>query len=175
MIKTLVFDCETTGLLANSLLPLDRQPKIIEFSSLTLEEEKEEAFSKLFNPGFTLEKIITSITGLTDADLSAAPAFAERAKEIKTLIESADEVVAHNLSFDKAMIDNEMNRAGLAVKWPALVCTVEQSEHYLGFRLNLSKLHENLFGEVFSGAHRAGADVKALARCFREMRRRDDL
>lgn len=173
--KTLVFDCETTGLLANSLLPLDRQPRIIELSSLILEEEKEEAFSQLFNPGFTLEKIITSITGLTDADLSAAPAFAERAKEIKTLIESADEVVAHNLSFDKAMIDNEMNRAGLAVKWPLLICSVEASEWYFGFRLNLTKLHEHLFSEVFADAHRAGADVKALARCFREMRNRGDI
>jgi DNA polymerase III epsilon subunit-like protein len=89
---------------------------------------------------------------------------------LKKFIEGHDEVVAHNLSYDKSMVDCEMKRAGLTVDWPELICTVEATEHIKGHRLNLTSLHELLMGEAFSGAHRAEADVRALANCFRALR-----
>jgi hypothetical protein len=61
------------------------------------------------------------------------------------------------------------------VKWPRRICTVEQTQHIKGFRLNLSGLHEFLFGEKFSGAHRAKVDVAALVRCSSEMFKREML
>ena len=60
-------------------------------------------------------------------------------------------------------------------EWPRLCCTVENTEWLHGHRLSLSALHEELFGEPFSGAHRARTDVAALTRCYLELVKRGDL
>jgi len=170
--KTLVFDTETTGLIKNKLQPLERQPQIIEFFGLSMVDgEEESSINQLFNPGIKLEEIITKITGIKDEDLESAPKFKDHAVQIKEFIESHDEIVAHNLSFDRSIVDFEMARCKLKIQWPKLICTVEATHYMLGHRLNLSKLHELLFGEPFEGAHRAEVDVRALARCFNELRK----
>jgi DNA polymerase III epsilon subunit-like protein len=102
--------------------------------------------------------------------LADAPKFSEKAEELKALIESHDEVIAHNATFDMTMVDNEMKRCGLTVNWPTVICTVEATEFMKGHRLKLANLHELLFGEVFLGAHRAENDVRALARCLLQLR-----
>lgn len=170
--RTLIFDTETTDLIKNKLLPLDRQPHIIEFFGLSVDAEGHECNSleHLFDPGIILTDTIQRITGIKPEDLRGKPKFETHAEEMKKFIEGHDEVVAHNLSFDKSMIDFEMKRAGLTVEWPVLICTVEATEHIKGHRLNLTSLHELLLGEAFSGAHRAAADVRALANCFRCLR-----
>ena len=86
------------------------------------------------------------------------------------MIEGADEVVAHNLAFDKAMLDFEFMRLDTELKWPAMICTVEATRHLKGHRLNLMALYEMLFSERFTEAHRAENDVRALARCFLKLR-----
>jgi DNA polymerase III epsilon subunit-like protein len=173
--KTLVFDTETTGLVGNSLKSLDKQPKIIEFFGLSLNGASGIPYSSLFAPGGKLPDKISLITGITDQILEGAPAFADKAAEFKALIESHDEVVAHNAAFDQAMIDMEMRRCGHEVAWPRIICTVEASEFYKGYRMKLAELYEFFFGEKFGGAHRAENDVRALAKCFTEMRQRGDI
>lgn len=170
---TFVFDTETTNLIANSMQPLEKQPFIIELFGITLDDEGNELarFHQIFDPGIKIPAKVTEITGLTDKDVAGKPKFIAHAHEIKQLIESHDEVVAHNLSYDRSMVNFEMKRSGLTVDWPALICTVEATEHIKGFRLNLNALHELLFGEGFTNAHRAENDVLALARCFNELRR----
>lgn len=170
--RTLIFDTETTDLIKNKLLPLERQPHVIEFFGISVDMYGHEcnSFGQLFDPGVPLTDVITRITGIKPDDLRGMPKFSVHAAEIKKFIEGHDEVVAHNLSYDKSMIDFEMKRAGLTVEWPELICTVEATEHIKGHRLNLTALHELLMGEPFSGAHRAEADVRALANCFRALR-----
>jgi DNA polymerase III epsilon subunit-like protein len=171
-VRTLIFDTETTDLIKNKLQPLERQPHIIEFFGLSMDAEGHECNSlgQLFDPGIPLSDVTQRITGIKPEDLRGKPNFAANAAEIKKFIEGHDEVVAHNLSYDKAMVDFEMKRAGIEVEWPELICTVEATEHIKGYRLNLTSLHELLMGEAFSGAHRAEADVRALANCFRALR-----
>jgi DNA polymerase III epsilon subunit family exonuclease len=171
--RTLVFDTETTGLIKNMLPPLDRQPHIIEFFALSLDSagNELEKFHYLFNPGVKFEEKITQITGITPDMLKNEKSFSVIAQHILELIEVHDEVVAHNLSFDKAMIDVEMKRCGKKVKWPSLICTIEATEYIKGYRLNLNALHEMLFDVEFKDAHRAENDVRALARCFNELRK----
>jgi DNA polymerase-3 subunit epsilon len=170
--RTLILDTETTDLIKNKLLPLERQPHVIEFFGLSMDMYGHEcnSWSQLFDPGIPLSEDVQRITGIKPDDIKGKPKFGENALEIKKYIEEHDEVVAHNLSYDKTMIDFEMKRAGLKVEWPELICTVEATEHFKGFRLNLTSLHEFLIGEPFSGAHRAEADVRALAACFRALR-----
>ena len=170
--KTLVLDTETTALIKNKLQPLDRQPRIIEFFALSMNGEGEElgVTHELFNPGMPLDMKTTEITGLTDEDLKKAPSFNAHADRIIELIEEHDEVVAHNASYDKNVVDFEMKRLGKKIVWPALVCTIEATEYMKGHRMNLGSLHEFLFGEPFAGAHRAENDVRATARCFLKLR-----
>jgi DNA polymerase-3 subunit alpha len=174
--RALVFDTETTGLVLPSAAPLSRQPSIIEFFGVVVDEDGHsvEEYEQLIHPGQRISSEIEKITGIKNADLLACPRFPTVAGRIKALIESCDLVVAHNLSFDLTMVDNEMLKAGYDVAWPKRrICTVEVTEWMKGKRLKLQDLHQELFGEAFVGAHRARADAEATAKCFVELMKRD--
>ena len=175
--KVLCFDTETSGLQKNSAIRLEKRPHIIEFFGLTLTDLEETGkWESLFFHHKPLDEIITKITGITDELIKDAPLFYSKAQELKDHIESHDRVVAHNLTFDMAMVDNEMDRVNLKVKWPKdRICTVEQTEHINGHRLSLALLHEHLFGVGFPNAHRAENDVRALARCYVELVKRGEV
>lgn len=172
--KTVIYDTETTGLVTNSVVNIKSQPKIIELYALVLEDLVEiNSFHFLFNPGEVISEEITKITGITNEDVKDKPKFEDRAHILGSLFELHNEVVAHNLAYDKYMIDTEMLRCGIRLKWPRRICTVEATEYMLGYRLSLTALYDHLFQENFSGAHRAENDVKALTRCFIELRNRN--
>lgn len=174
--KALIFDTETTGLISNELLPLEAQPRVIEFFGVIVDDKGKELdrLEFLSNPGFKLDPIITKITGLTDSDLKGEKPFKENWPALKKLFSKANAVVAHNLSFDISILNFEAKRLGEEIPWPNIkICTVEKSEWLKGHRLNLTALHEELFGEPFTGSHRAKEDVLALKRCWIEMRKRE--
>jgi len=172
-------DTETTGLIANTGRALAIQPRVIELCAFVFNDKGKvmEAFDELFDPGEDISAKITEITSLTNDDLRGKPSFNDRASDVRSFLGKGDVIIAHNLSFDMEMIDNEMRRSELPdVDWPRKkICTVEQTRHIKGFNLNLGALHELLFGEKHENAHRAEADVKALARCYFELKRRGDL
>ena len=170
----LILDTETTGLIKSRLIPLEKQPEIVEFFGAVydLKSGKHVKKSKrpleieqLFRPTRPMTEEVIKIHGITNEAVAGAPSFKSKAAAIKKFIEEQQSVIGHNLSFDKEMIDLEMQRCGLVVAWPRLICTVEQTVHLKGHRLNLSALHNLLFGEPFANAHRARVDVDALARC----------
>lgn len=182
----LLIDTETTGLVENRSMPLDRQPEIIEFygvlADLDKKSKKRSVLHCLIKPSRPIpteegkgKKNIEKLTGITNDMVKDCPSFQDEFDKILTFIEAAPMVIAQNMSFDKDMLDIEFERLGITLKWPPLICTVEQSIHYLGRRLTLADLHEHLLGERFSGAHRAEADTEALLRCAIAMRKRGDL
>ena len=180
--KVFIFDTETTGLVKNTLSALSAQPYVTEFYGALYEAIPGEApilkdeIEFFCNVPVKLEEIITTKTGITNEMLAGEKPFYEYGRAVVSLIERADEVVAHNLSFDKKMIEIELERAGGSIRWPKIqTCTVESTEHLKGHRLNLSALHEFLFGEPFSGAHRAKVDVEALSQCYFELVRRGEI
>jgi len=178
MKRTLVFDTETTDLVANSLISDTKQPHLIEFYGCVVDDGGKliEELEFLCDPGVVVTEEITRITGIKTEDVFKQPKFKERAKSVWELIRSCDSVVAHNLAFDMSVIDIEMKRIGMQAIWPKRrICTVEETEWFKGYRLNLNALHEHLFGEKFEGAHRAKVDVTALVRCFNELRIRGDV
>jgi DNA polymerase III alpha subunit (gram-positive type) len=174
MIVVLI-DCESTGFINNHVIKLDRQPEVIEFygcrADLDTGEILEEV-DQLIKPVTQISEKITEITGITNAMVENAPAFAEVLPAVKSLLESAPMVIGHNLSYDQELLDIEFEKQGQRVNWPKKVCTVEATEWVKGYRLNLSALHEMLFGEKFEGAHRAKVDVMATMRCAVELHRR---
>jgi len=176
--RHLIFDTETTDLVHNSSRPLAKQPQIVEVFALVLGDDlqEQETFHQYFDIGKPLPDITKKITGITDEMVKGAPAFAAAYKKYQAVIESCAVVVAHNLSYDMAVTNFEFERIGQTVKWPSRrVCTVEATEHIKGYRLNLGGLHMELFGEAFTGAHRAENDVRALARCYVELVKRGEV
>lgn len=174
----LVFDTETTGLIANSAIPLAKQPRLIEYYGALIHDDGtlHSELEFICNPGVAISDEIKRITGLSDTDTAGQPSFSHYASAVQKQIEQADGVVAHNLSYDMSIVDNEMQRLGSSLVWPdRRVCTVEATQHYKGFRLSLQALHEHLFGEGFPSAHRARHDVGALIRCWKELVSRDDV
>jgi len=69
------FDTETTGLVQMRLVPLDRQPEITEFFSVSLETEKE--YGTLIKPTQPISDKIKKITGIDDELVADAPGFRE--------------------------------------------------------------------------------------------------
>lgn len=184
--RALVFDVETTGLPKNRTVKLNLQPEIIEFAAFMVNLKTGKVLkkyqtlikpSKLLSdtPAFGEKKTITQITGITNEMLANAPSFKDVSKDIFTMIQKAPVAIAHNLSFDAEMLDIEAERLKYELKWPRKICTVEATIAMKGFRLNLTKLHLELFGEPFEGAHRAQGDVEALTKCCIELFKRDIL
>ena len=178
--KYLIFDTETSGLIKNSLIPIEHQARLIEFFGHIVDEDGQthEELEFMVDPGIPISDEITKITGIKPEDVIGKPRFIAEEGRVRAIIGRADAVVAHNLSYDWDIINTELRRCGTAdkVKWPVVrICTVQETEWIKGHRLSLSALHEHLFGEPFAGAHRARVDVAALTRCFLELKQRGDL
>ena len=177
--RALLFDTETTALIDNHLLPLDKQLYVVEWCSQMVDlgtGKVLQVLEHIIKPPIPLPEDTTRITGITPELLEGKPPFAAVAAEIKQCIEAASCVISHNFSFDKEATEIEYERLGQKVQWPILqLCSVEQSVHYRGYRLSLTNLHEHLFGQPMKEAHRARTDVEALTRCAVEMFRRGDL
>jgi DNA polymerase-3 subunit epsilon len=173
-----IFDTETTGLLDSRLIPLPRQPHIIEFYGALVDLDEPDPIPKweldtLLNPGVPISAEITRITGIDDAMVKDAPTFAEFAPLLRSAFHASHRTIAHNASFDIEMLSIEYARLDSPDPLPAYnICTVEQTVHLKGHRMTLQALHEHLFGERFKEAHRARTDVQALIRCCIELRKR---
>jgi len=165
-----VFDTETTGLFSSGLLDNDKKPELIEFMAIKYDLEKEEIIKEydfLVKPRKSISKESVDITGITDEMVKDALPVEERIAEIKEALENSEAVIAHNMSYDREMIETEFNRCNAKIKWPRLICTVEETMCIKGYRLTLTDLHKEILGEPFAGAHRARHDVEALLRCVK--------
>lgn len=194
--KYFIFDTETSSLLTNSLRPLTKQPHIIEFYGCVWDTERPH-FSDvgqpipvpgseiefLCKPPVAMDEDAIKTHHISEAMLENAEPFAFYASDVQRALETADAVVAHNLSFDWQMVENEMRRCGRTVAWPwRRICTVENTEHLRGYRMSLGPnkkgepgLYRYLFGHDFPEAHRAKPDTMALLRCFVELLNREVL
>ena len=163
--RSIVADCESTGLTLPSVSDLVKQPHITEFACAVIEDGKLlSEHSWLLNPGIPLSAEITKITGLTDAMLKDQPTFNEVLPMIKELFGKADQLFAHNAPFDCALLTYELQRAACTdFPWPsAIICTVQEFIFEFGFRPKLTELYERKIGKPLAQKHRALSDVQAL-------------
>lgn len=183
--KALLLDTETTGLIDNRSIPIDQQPEVIEFYACLADLKKGKVLKELHSlvkpsrplagamaSGGRKTKTISEITGIDDSMLISAPPFEKIAKDVFYFIESSPLVIAQNASFDKEVLDIEAERLKKEIKWPPVICAIEQTIHLKGYRMKLSDMHEYLLGKSFTGAHRAKADTLALMRCCTELVKR---
>lgn len=176
--KATVFDTETTDLVTNRTLRLDRQPEVIEFSACYVDldtGEEIEWLDHLIKPKSNLREKTTKITRITDEMIASSPPFSDVADSIFNFLERGDAVIAHNFAFDRSVMDIEAERLNRTIAWPHGLCSVEQTMWIKGARLKLEDLYFELFKVRFAGAHRARNDVKALVDCCVELRKREAL
>lgn len=173
-----LFDTETTDLVHNTLLPLQQQPRIIEFYGVLLDKylNRVNEIEFLCDPGIPISEEVTKITGIKNEDVAGLRRFSEHAGSVVEMLSSADEWVAHNLSYDEFVVEVELKRAGIVMPVPkSKVCTVEATEWIKGYRLKLGDLYEHLFEEPMGEAHRARNDVEAMVKCFCKLRQQGDI
>lgn len=176
--NTLLFDTETTDLIKNSLVGLNKQPKIIEIYGHIIDDDYNviSEFNYLINPNERLSAKTIEITKIEDSMLIGKPLFRNISDQFQDFVSNADLIVAHNLKYDTSVINFEYARLNKKIKWPNnFLCTVESTEHLFGYRLSLSDLYEYLFNEKFKDAHRAKNDVIALTKCFIELKKRGEI
>ena len=161
-----VLDVETTG-----FSPKD--DRIIEIAAVKCSNDQIIDRLQLFvNPEKPLPDKITKITGITEADLFAAPIFADVAE---TLISFIDDLpfVAHNARFDAEFIDAELERYGLVYAFEC-IDTLSMSRDAFPRLENykLSTLIEALELGDEPQKHRAMSDVEATHRLYIKCRDR---
>lgn len=167
--RVVVFDTETTGFVLPGLVDLDKQPKIIELGLVIVEDGKVvEDYNWLINPGIPIPADTIKVHGVTDEMVKDCPDFASVWNEFASgYINGADAVVAHNLPFDKSMVDNEVQHLTgqpFGCGWPAIqICSVQEFVHEFGRRPKLTELYERYMGMPLAQTHRASDDAKALA------------
>jgi len=171
MAVRLLFDTETTGLLKSDVNDINEQPYIIEFYACKIDDDYNliDEYETFIKPPIPITPQITKITGISEEMVKDAPDFKAAYPEIAKFFFGVDEMIAHNLPFDRSMIANELIRINKLINFPWPIkhtCTVEMSMGIEQRRLNLTSLHQHATGKPLKDAHRARNDVFGLVRCY---------
>ena len=170
----IVFDCETTGLLAPIAAGSPYQPYLIELYAIKFDMNLNRLgeYAILVKPPIRIPEDAIKMHGITNERVADEESFAALYEEIAGYFLGSKVLVGHNIMYDKMVLFWELVRLGKEMNFPwavGSICTAEVSAQYHGHRLNLQDLHIDLFGEGFSGAHAASADCEITAKCFIEM------
>lgn len=154
-------DVETTG--GNAT-----RDRITEIAIIRWDGERAEAWSQLLDPQTRIPPFIETLTGITDAMLVGAPAFAELADDIGHRL-AGHVLVAHNARFDYAFLKNEFRRVGIDFRVPVF-CTVRYARRLFpdesGHSLDALISRHGLPAE---GRHRALGDAQILFEFWRRV------
>ncbi|MAN28999.1 MULTISPECIES: DNA polymerase III subunit alpha [Mesonia] len=184
----LIFDTETTGLPKRWDAPIsdsenwpraiqiawqlhDEMGKLIEHDDFLIQPDG-------FNIPYDAEKIHGISTELAAED---GIALQEGLARFQKALGKTKFIVGQNVGFDVNIMGAEFYREGIETnltELPVLDTCTETTAQLCQipggrggkFKLpTLTELHEHLFGEPFSEAHNATADVEATTRCFLEL------
>ena len=130
-----------------------------------------EEYSTLVNPGARIPYGIQQFTGISEAMVADAPAFADVADALMSRLEGRL-FVAHNARFDYGFLRNEFRRLGRRFRAPVL-CTVRLSRALTpdvrGHNLDAVMAR---YGIACDARHRALGDARVLADFLRIARER---
>ena len=161
-----VVDVETTGVRAT------RDDRITEIAVVVVQGERcELVLDLLVNPGRPISGLITSITGITNDMVRAAPRFEEIAERVTDAL-AGRIFVAHNARFDWRFVSAELKRCrGLALDG-ARLCTVRLARKLVEAVQSCSlDALSHLFAFENPARHRAGGDALVTALLLRRLLR----
>lgn len=128
-------------------------------------------YSSLVNPQRPLDPGAARVSGLSEAELAAAPPFGTIAAELHAFLQGAV-LVAHNAPFDVGFLESEFGRAGLRLPQAPVVDTTVVAQRVLGLPVrNLAAVSQAL-GLASQPTHRALDDVRATREALRHGLRR---
>ena len=153
-----VVDVETTGARAAG------SDRITEIAVVLVQGERREMlFESLVNPGRPIPGMVTSLTGITDAMVRAAPRFEDIVGDVLDAL-GGRVFVAHNARFDWRFVSSEIRRARDHRLYGSRLCTVRLSKRLVPVltsrSLDAVSLH---FGFENRARHRAGGDALVTA------------
>lgn len=191
--NVLIFDTETTGFVLKGAEPAHPdQPDLVQLAALLCDDTGYEyaSLSVVVKPGKTISLGAAKAHGITEsvADMVGIPP-AEALGTFKSLLQKADIIVAHNLSFDATVLltawertfssdfRNELKgkRAFCTMKAMTPICKIlhKSPKHAKDWKWpKLEECVQFLFGEKLEGAHDALVDTRACARVYFELQRR---
>ncbi|MBF4509051.1 MAG: 3'-5' exonuclease [Aeromicrobium sp.] len=185
----LVVDCETNGLPQDWRAPissLDNWPRAVQIAWVRYDDRHREVASacRIIRPeGWSIPPQAARVHGISTerARIEGLPAR-DVLYELHCAALEAQYFIAHNASFDGSVIAAEFLRQNWQPPFEprTMICTMELSTDYCrlpggprGYKWpKLEELYRVLFGEDFDGAHDAGFDTAACARCFFELKNR---
>ena len=128
--------------------------------------ELHERFESLVQVERPLSRGIERLTGITQAMVDDAPPAAEVLPRLKEMAEGRV-LVAHSASFDRRVLAQAFERAGIEWEEPPILCTVAMARRFapLAGQRKLAPLAEALGIEV-QAVHRALVDAETCARVF---------
>jgi DNA polymerase-3 subunit epsilon len=157
--RFVVVDVETTGTSHGS------GDRVTEVAAVVLEAgEITDGFQTLVNPQRLIPPRITALTGISNAMVAGAPAFAEVADPLAAVLRDRT-FVAHNAPFDWRFLTMEFARAGRAgLPDGEPLCTVRLARRLLAHlpRRNLDAVAYH-YGVSIESRHRALGDARATA------------
>ncbi|PKP03555.1 MAG: 3'-5' exonuclease [Bacteroidetes bacterium HGW-Bacteroidetes-6] len=183
----LFFDTETTGLPKNWKAPvsdLNNWPRLVQLAYLFYDINGNIISSGdyIIKPeGFIIPTDSSRIHGIsTERAIREGQPIQTVLHHFQSLINQAEYLVAHNMSFDEKIIGAEFlrNRMEDSTSTKRKICTMQSTTNFCaidgpyGYKWpKLSELHYKLFGTDFDEAHNAAVDINATAKCFWELRR----
>ena len=160
-------DLETTGLDA-------RTDRIVEIGVVLLDEQgsPEREWESLVNPLRPMGA--TEIHGVRGAEVAQAPSFSELLPQVERLLRGRI-LVAHNVRFDLAFLNEAFRRAGSPLHIPrnAAVCTMDLSRIYLPAGRHSLMAVAQRAGIAIEEHHRAITDARMCGRLLAEYLRRE--
>ena len=189
----LFFDTETTGLPKNWSAPVTdfaNWPRLVQLAWLICDDKGNELSGEnyIIKPeGFLIPIEAANVHGIsTEKALKQGKDLQNALNDFSNTINNSNVLVAHNINFDIKIIGAEFLRKNVinSLKDIPKFCTMQTTTNYCkiphansnggGYKWpKLVELHTKLFAEDFSNAHDALADVKACARCFFELKKKN--
>lgn len=156
-----VFDLETTGLdLVND--------RIIQISFIkVLPDGKEERENIFINPEKPIPTEVTQLTGISDKDVTDAPTFRQKAKELADRFAGCDFAGFNSNRFDVPMLAEEFLRAGVDFDFSKSRLIDAQNIYHKMERRNLAAAYKFYCGRKMEEdfeAHKADQDTEATWR-----------
>lgn len=183
----LFFDTETTGLPKSWKAPvtqLHNWPRLVQLAWALYDNEGNLRAQKdqIIKPvGFRIPIGASRVHGITtERAMEEGENLMEVLTEFEEKIKESTFLVAHNMSFDEKIMGAEFLRNGFQnwIPYKNTICTMKASTDFCRIPGNygykwpkLEELYFHLFGEDFSDAHNAAADIAATSRCFWELKR----
>lgn len=151
-----LLDLETTGIWVE-------KDKIIEIALIKLAPSgTREVFHKKINPGIAIPKIVTELTGISNADVKDAPSFKNVAQDVIAFIGKSDLAGFNIERFDLPLLERECYDNGLKFEWKNKKIYDAQKVFHLNEKRDLSAAYKFYCDKDLVGAHTALADTEAV-------------